>query len=63
MANPVIDIQMGTIAKRKRCRTRSENAATIMLKTKAAAQGGTEKSCVRIAEYPYVRMIELGLCQ
>ena len=44
MAKPVIEMQIGMIANRNRCRKKSEKVATTILNTKAAAQGGTENN-------------------
>ena len=44
MAKPVIEMQIGMMVNRKRCRRKSENVATTILKTKAAAHGGTENN-------------------
>ena len=50
MAKPEMAMVIGKRVNAKRCRVKSEAVATIIEKTKAQAQGGTEKSCVRIGE-------------
>jgi len=53
MAKPVMQTQIGSSAKKKRCRVLSLAYAMTMAKAKAAAHGGTLCSCVSVAEYPY----------
>ena len=48
MANPAMDIAMGIKVNMKRCLNQSEKNAMMSAKTKEAAQGGTECSCVPI---------------
>lgn len=50
MAKPAMAMPMGSKVKRKRCFSRSEKKAMIRAKTKDAAHGGTEWSCVLIWE-------------
>ena len=48
IANPAIDMAMGINVNMKRCLNQSEKKAMMRAKTKEAAQGGTECSCVPI---------------